>query len=135
MSGGDGRLPEQDAPERVAQDDAQEDGYGQQHWWRRSPPAAAAASVAIGAATLWFGNMLNRVPLDDHATLGYLLMLPLLLIVPAFSAAGLRLAWLGLVRRSGPMRLLIAAAALAGALLNLQAMVRFVQALMRIFGG
>ena len=104
-------------------------------WWRRSPPAAAAASVAIGAATLWFGNMLNRVPLDNHATLGYLLMLPLLLIVPAFSTAGLRLAWLGFSRRSGPMSLVIAAAALAGALLNLQAVLRFVQALMRIFGG
>ena len=55
---------------------------------------AAGASLAIGAATLWFGNMLNRVPLDQHATLSYLLMLPLLLIVPAFSGAGLRLAWL-----------------------------------------
>lgn len=104
-------------------------------WWRRSPPAAAAAGVVIGAATLWFGNMLNRVPLDDHAALGYLLMLPLLLIVPTFSAAGLRLAWLALSLRAGPMRLLIAAAALAAALLNIQAIVRFVQALMRIFGG
>jgi hypothetical protein len=63
-------------------------------WWRRSAPLAAGASLAIGAATLWFGNMLNRVPLDQHATLSYLLMLPLLLIVPAFSAAGMRLAWL-----------------------------------------
>lgn len=104
-------------------------------WWRRSPPSAAAAAAVIGAATLWFGNMLNRVPLDDHATLGYLLMLPLLLIVPAFSAAGLRLAWLALSRRTGPLSLLIAVAALAGALLNIQAIARFVQALMRIFGG
>lgn len=115
----------------------QDDASGETHaepWWRRSPPSAAAASVVIGAATLWFGNMLNRVPLDDHATLGYLLMLPLLLIVPAFSAAGLRLAWLAASLRAGPMRWLVAAAALAGALLNIQAIVRFVQALMRIFG-
>ncbi len=122
-----------DPVEQAAQDNSPEDTQAQA-WWRRSPPAAAAASVAIGAATLWFGNMLNRVPLDDHATIGYLLMLPLLLIVPAFSTAGLRLAWLGFSRRSGPMSLLVAAAALAGALLNIQAIVRFAQALMRIFG-
>ncbi|HEY5928857.1 MAG TPA: hypothetical protein VIU02_00965, partial [Burkholderiales bacterium] len=51
-------------------------------WWQRSAPMAAGAALAIGAATLWFGNMLSRVPLDNQATFGYLLMLPLLLIVP-----------------------------------------------------
>jgi len=60
---------------------------------------AACASLAIGLATLWFGNMLGRVPLDSQSTFGYLLMLPLLLVVPAFSAAGLRLAWLALRAR------------------------------------
>lgn len=134
MSSETGKPAAQDEAAFAAPDDEPEEAYAEP-WWRRSPPAAAAASVAIGAATLWFGNMLYRVPLDDHATLGYLLMLPLLLIVPAFSAAGLRLAWLGFLRRSGPMGLLVAVAALAGALLNLQAVLRFVQALMRIFGG
>lgn len=134
MSSDTGKRAAQDDATLAAPDSEPEEAYAEP-WWRRSPPAAAAASVAIGAATLWFGNMLNRVPLDDHATLGYLLMLPLLLIVPAFSAAGLRLAWLALARRAGTMSLLIAAAALAGAVLNLQAMLRFVQALMRIFGG
>jgi hypothetical protein len=49
-----------------------------QPWWRRSPLLAAGASAVIGAGTLWFGNMLGRVPLDQHATIGYLLMLPML---------------------------------------------------------
>lgn len=133
MSNDTNKPAAQDDATLAASDSEPEEAYAER-WWRRSPPAAAAASVAIGAATLWFGNMLNRVPLDDHATLGYLLMLPPLLIVPAFSAAGLRLAWLGFLRRSGPMGLLVAAAALAGALMNLQAVLRFVQALMRIFG-
>lgn len=133
MSSDTGKPAAQDDATLAASAIEPEEAYAER-WWRRSPPAAAAASVAIGAATLWFGNMLNRVPLDDHATIGYLLMLPLLLIVPTFSVAGLRLAWLGFVRHSGPMSLLIALAALGGALLNLQAVLRFVQALMRIFG-
>jgi len=103
-------------------------------WWRRSAPLAAGASLAIGAATLWFGNMLNRVPLDQHATLSYLLMLPLLLTVPAFSAAGLRLAWLSWFGVRGATRMLIAVVALAAVTANLLAIARFGTALLRIFG-
>jgi len=114
-------LPEQEDP-------------GIEPWWRRSAPLAAGASLAIGAATLWFGNMLNRVPLDQHATLSYLLMLPLLLVVPAFSAAGLRLAWLAWFGAQGATRALIAIVVLAAVAANLLAIVRFGSALLRIFG-
>ena len=103
-------------------------------WWRRSAPLAAGASLAIGAATLWFGDMLNRVPLDEHATLSYLLMLPLLLIVPAFSAAGMRLAWLSWCRAQGATRVLVGIVVLAAVMANLLAMWRFGTALLRIFG-
>jgi hypothetical protein len=103
-------------------------------WWRRSAPLAAGASLAIGAATLWFGNMLNRVPLDQHATLSYLLMLPLLLIVPAFSAAGMRLAWLSWSGVQGATRVLVGIVVLAAVMANLLAMWRFGTALLRIFG-
>jgi hypothetical protein len=78
--------------------------------------------------------MLNRVPLDQHATLSYLLMLPLLLIVPAFSAAGLRLAWLSWSGVRGTLRTLIAIVVLAAVMANLLAIARFGTALLRIFG-
>ena len=103
-------------------------------WWRRSPPLAAGASFALGAATLWFGNMLNRVPLDQHATLSYLLMLPMLMIMPAFSAAGLRLAWLSWFGAQGANRIFIAVVLLAAVAANLLAIARFGGALLRIFG-
>ena len=102
-------------------------------WWRRSPTLAATAALAIGLGTLWFGGMLSRVPLDSHATLGYLLMLPLLLIVPAFSATGLRLSWLAMrdqtVRWHGAIGLAVIAATVA----NVAAIGRFGAALLRIF--
>ncbi|MEO8166466.1 MAG: hypothetical protein ABI619_13830 [Betaproteobacteria bacterium] len=101
-------------------------------WWQRSPPLAASAALAIGLATLWFGNMLGRVPLDDQSTLGYLLMLPMLLIVPVFSAAGLRLAWVAWGGAStGPRWMLAVLVAVAA---NGLALARFATALARIFG-
>jgi hypothetical protein len=103
-------------------------------WWRRSAPLAAGASLAIGVGTLWFGNMLNRVPLDQQSTLSYLLMLPLLLTVPAFSAAGLRLAWLAWIGAQHTTKLFIAVALLAAVTANLLAIARFAMALLRIFG-
>jgi hypothetical protein len=101
-------------------------------WWRRSPMLAASASLAIGLATLWFSNMLGRVPLDSNSTLAYLLMLPLLLIVPAFSAAGLRLSWLAL-RGHGTPIWIIGTVVLAAAIANAWAISGFGTALWRIF--
>jgi hypothetical protein len=101
-------------------------------WWRRSPSLAACAGLAIGLATLWFGNMLGRVPLDAHSTLGYLLMLPLLFIVPAFSATGIRLAWLTW-SRGRPLRSWLSTLALAAIAANLLALAKFASALVRIF--
>jgi hypothetical protein len=102
-------------------------------WWQQSAAAAAGASLAIGAATLWFGGMLSRVPLDAQASFGYLLMLPLLLIVPAFSLAGLRLSWTAFGNRLTDARAIIVIVALTAGLCNLLAIARFSVALVRIF--
>ena len=102
-------------------------------WWQRSAPMAAGAALAIGAATLWFGNMLSRVPLDNQATFGYLLMLPLLLIVPAFSLAALRLAWAAFGNKQTDSRPLVIVVVLAAVAFNLLAIGRFGSALLRIF--
>jgi hypothetical protein len=76
--------------------------------------------------------MLERVPLDRHSTLGYLLMLPLLLIVPAFSAAGIRLAWLAW-GHGNPRRSLYSVLALVAMAANVLALAGFASALFRIF--
>jgi hypothetical protein len=102
-------------------------------WWQRSAPRAAGAAIAIGAATAWFGSMLGRVPLDALSTLGYLLMLPLLLIVPAFSLAALRLAWAAWNNPLAQPRTAILLAVLVALGLNVLALVRFAFAIGRIF--
>ena len=102
-------------------------------WWQRSASAAAGAALAIGMGTLWFGGMLSRVPLDAQASFGYLLMLPLLLIVPAFSLAGLRLSWAAFGNRLTEARTVIVIVALTAGLCNLLAIARFSGALVRIF--
>jgi len=94
--------------------------------------ACRPAALAIGITTLWFANMLGRVPLDANSTLGYLLMLPLLLIVPAFSAAGLRLCWLAL-HGGSPMKWIIRTVVLVATATNAFAIAGFGTALWRIF--
>ena len=129
-----GDTPETD-PDEFG--DLQPEGPSQQSevrtWWQRSAPLAAGSALAIGAATLWFGNMLSRVPLDEQATFGYLLMLPLLLIVPAFSLAGVRLAWAAFGNRASEARTLVVIVALTAAVFNALAILRFGSALLRIF--
>ncbi len=122
------------APEPPAESGAIDLSEEIRPWWQRSPPLAAGAALAIGIATLWFANMLGRVPLDSLATFSYLLMLPLLLIVPAFSAAGLRLSWLALRGSENTPRWIIGTIVLAATAANLFAIARFGTALLRIFG-
>ena len=124
--------PQPDASAEAAGDTTPKTDEAMRPWWRRSPALAACAAAAIGLGTLWFANMLSRVPLDAHSTLGYLLMLPLLLIVPAFSAAGLRLSWLA-ARGPGRGRWLIGAVVLVALAANGWAIARFIAALWRIF--
>ena len=128
----DWRNPPPDASAEAAGNATPETDAAMRPWWRRSTALAASAAAAIGLGTLWFANMLNRVPLDAHSTLGYLLMLPLLLIVPAFSAAGLRLSWLA-ARGPGRWRWIIGAVVLVALAANGWAIARFITALWRIF--
>ena len=126
-------LPET-APETAQESDGSIDLSEEiRPWWQRSPPLAACAALAIGLATLWFANMLGRVPLDSQSTFGYLLMLPLLLIVPVFSAAGFRLSWLAW-RGGAALRWIIGTIALAATIANGLAIAGFGTALWRIFG-
>ena len=125
----DSPKPAPELPEQSAIDLSEEI----RPWWRRSPPLAAGAALVIGFGTLWFANMLGRVPLDSHATFGYLLMLPLLLIVPTFSAAGLRLAWLAYAGRESSSKYAIVALTVSAAMVNWLAIAGFAKALWRIF--
>jgi len=102
-------------------------------WWRRSPVLAGSAALVIGLATQWFGGMLQRVPLDGQSSFGYLMMLPLLLIVPAFSTVGLRLAWIAYAKRESSKKYVVVALAVGAAVANWMAIAGFGLGLLRIF--
>lgn len=114
--------------------DPDTDAVPVESWWRRLPLAAGAVALAIGIGGNWYADTLQRVPLDNHSTFGFVLMLPFLLIVPAFSAAGLRLAWLSYSRRETSVKFLVVAMAVSAAVANWVALAGFVRALGRIFG-
>ncbi|MEQ1881504.1 MAG: hypothetical protein ABL878_11090 [Burkholderiales bacterium] len=103
-------------------------------WWKRSPMLAGAAALVIGLGGTLYAGMLQRMAPDQSAALGYVLMLPFLLIVPVFSAAGLRLAWLAYVRRESSVKYLVVAISVSAAIANWIALVGFFRGLWRIFG-
>jgi cation transport ATPase len=133
MTAGEPGELQRDLPEAQQPNSEAEAEEPIQTWWQRSAPKAAGAALALGAGTLWFGNMLSRVPLDEQSTFSYLLMLPLLLIVPAFSLAALKLSWTAFSNRTTDARTLVLVVALTAAAFNLLAMGRFGSALWRIF--
>jgi hypothetical protein len=102
-------------------------------WWERSAPLAAGAALVIGFAGIWYSGMLGRLPLDRQSAFAFMLLLPMLLIVPAFSLAALRLAWSAWRNRSAPARPIVMFAALGAAFVNLLALGRFAATLTRIF--
>ena len=126
----DEQRPAQESPEDIV--DATDDAPIAR-WWQRSAPLAAGAALAIGFATLWYAGMLGRMPRDGQSPLGLMLLLPLLLIVPAFSLAALRLAWAAWTNRTSPARPIVMFAALSAAFVNILAIGRFAATLARLF--
>ena len=74
-----------------------------------------------------------RYELGLLAALGYVLMLPFLLIVPVFSAAGLRLAWLAYAGRESSVKYLVVATSVGAAIMNWIALVGFVGGVWKMF--
>jgi hypothetical protein len=109
------------------------DAPEQSSWWRRKPLLAGAAALTIGLGGTLYSSMLQRMAPDQSAALGYVLMLPFLLIVPVFSAAGLRLAWLAYAGRESSVKHLVVALSVSAAIANWIALVGFFRGLWRLF--
>ncbi|HWQ38543.1 MAG TPA: hypothetical protein VNM24_08020 [Burkholderiales bacterium] len=104
-----------------------------QRWWQRRPAGGVAFSLAVGAATLWIASALQLPEARDAAVLSYLVSLPIALLLPTLSAAGLLIGWQAW-RAAAPHAWLVVPTLLA-LLANACALALFLRVMVRLLQG
>ncbi len=104
-------------------------------WWLRNPALGVAVAVALGIATVWVTFSFQRPAARQMATLIYIVILPIALLLPACALSGALIAWFALRAATGRLRLMLAAPAAAAVVLNTTAIGLFIRWLTRVFIG
>lgn len=104
-------------------------------WWLRNPPLGVAIAVALGIATVWVTSSFQRPASDELATVIYIVILPIALLLPACALSAALIAWFALRAATGRLRLMLAVPAAAAVVLNAIAIGLFIRWLTRVFTG
>lgn len=104
-------------------------------WWLRNPSLGVALAVVLGIAAVWITSSINRSNSDQEATLIYIVILPMALLLPAIALSGALIAWHAFQSTRGRLRLLLAAPAAAAVILNTAAIGLFLRWIVGIFPG
>lgn len=115
------------------QDESDEPLPERQRWWLRNPAVGVLATAALGVATALVTISIRTPDSTPGATLLYLVILPIALLLPAIAIGGAFVAWRALTATSGKMRLMLAAPAAIALLLNVAAVILFLRWLVQVF--
>lgn len=115
------------------QDESDEPLPERQRWWLRNPAVGVLATAALGMATALVTISIRTPDSTPGATLLYLVILPIALLLPAIAIGGAFVAWRALMATSGKMRLMLAAPAAIALLLNVAAVILFLRWLVQVF--
>ena len=115
------------------QDKSDEPLPERQRWWLRNPAVGVLATAALGMATALVTISIRTPDSTPGATLLYLVILPIALLLPAIAIGGAFVAWRALMATSGKMRLMLAAPAAIALLLNVAAVILFLRWLVQVF--
>jgi hypothetical protein len=104
-------------------------------WWLRNPSLGVALAVVLGIAAVWVTSSINRSNSDQEATLIYIVILPMALLLPAIALSGALIAWHAFQSTRGRLRLALAAPTAAAVILNTAAIGLFLRWIAGIFPG
>ena len=102
-------------------------------WWLRNPSLGVAAAAILGIAAVWVTSSINRSNSGQAATLIYIVVLPIALLLPAIALSAAMIAWHAFQSTRGRLRLLLAAPAAAAVILNSAAIGLFIRWVAGVF--
>ncbi len=103
-------------------------------WWIRTPIKGVVSAAILGVATTWVTLSIKTPDSAPGSSLLYLVILPIALLLPAIALSGAFVAWHAFQASHGRLRLLLAAPAAVGLVLNAIAVGLFVRWVGRVFG-
>ena len=121
--------------DELVPDNTGESGNEPPRWWIRSPTKGVVSAAILGIATTWVTLSIKTPDATPGSTLLYLVILPIALLLPAIALSGAFVAWHAFQVSRGRLRLLLAAPAAVGLVLNAVAVGLFVRWVGRVFFG
>lgn len=118
---------------QLGQDEAGEPIPERERWWLRNPAIGVLAAAVLGVAAVTVTLSIRTPDSTPGATLLYLVILPIALLLPAIAIGGAFIAWRAFLATSGTIRLLLAAPAALAVVLNVAAVAVFLRWLVQVF--
>ena len=128
----DNRVNSDDDP---ATEQAEETAAELPRWWIRNPAKGVITAAILGIATTWVTLSIKSPDSAPGTTLLYIVILPIALLLPAIALSGAFISWHAFQASRGRLRLLLAAPAAVGLVLNAIAVGLFIRWVGRVFFG
>lgn len=119
----------------LATEQAEEAAAELPRWWIRNPANGVITAAILGIATTWVTLSIKSPDSAPGTTLLYIVILPIALLLPAIALSGAFISWHAFQASHGRLRLLLAAPAGMGLILNVMAVVLFIRWVGRVFFG
>lgn len=104
-------------------------------WWIRNPTKGVVSAAVLGLATVWISLAIKTPDSGPGATLLYIVILPIALLLPAVALSGAFIAWRAFHASHGGLRQMLMIPAAVGVIFNAVAVGLFVRWLGRVFFG
>ena len=126
----DNRVNSGDDP---ATEDTEESAAELPRWWIRNPAKGVITATILGLATTWVTLSIKTPDSAPGTTLIYIVILPIALLLPAMALSGAFISWHAFQASRGRLRLILAAPAAVGLILNAIAVGLFLRWVGRVF--